>query len=61
MGEENRVSVIYASQNKLPFGARRIGAKRDAKKKNEKQIEGRTETNFFSRERKEDLQVAVFF
>ena len=32
MGAENRVSVIYASQNKLPFGARRIGAKRDAKK-----------------------------
>ena len=33
MGEENGVSVIYASQNKLPFGARRIGAKRDAKKR----------------------------
>ena len=33
MGEENRVSVIYASQNKLPFGARRIGAKRDATKR----------------------------
>ena len=33
MGEENRVSVIYASQNKLPFGARRIGAKRDGKKR----------------------------
>lgn len=33
MGEENRVSVIYASQNKLPFGARRIGAMRDAKKR----------------------------
>ena len=33
MGAENRVSVIYASQNKLPFGARRIGAKRDDKKR----------------------------
>lgn len=32
MGEENGVSVISSSQNKLPFGARRIGAKRDAKK-----------------------------
>lgn len=30
-------------------------------KRNEKQIEGRTETNFFSRERKEEPQVAVFF
>ena len=31
MAEENGVSVIYASQNKLP-ATRRIGAKRDAKK-----------------------------